>query len=437
MNQRFARLACALGILLLAGLASAQRPNIVLIMADDLGYGDLGCYGSDSQQTPHIDALAQAGLRLTDYHSSGTVCSPTRAALMTGRYPQRTGVEGVVTALNHREVGLPLAEVTVAELLGGAGYATAIFGKWHLGYDPAFGPTRQGFDVFEGFVSGNIDYHAKIDQVGEADWWVGEEKRFEPGYLTTLITDRAVGWIAEHYDQPFFVYISHGAPHYPYQGPDDEGFRVEGEADVQSPREDIDAAYQEMIVSMDDSIGRVVAALREHGLEENTLVIFCSDNGCTSRVGSSGPWRGNKGQVYEGGHHVPLIACWPEVIEPDSESDVLVTSMDLLPTLAALAEVGLPDGVAIDGVDAGVLIAGDHVSERAVHWQTRRTGAMRQGRWKLVVHGNGQAELYDLEQDPGEQQDRAARHPEVLNAMVVAHREWLTQSRAGVEPVSR
>ncbi|MFK7790328.1 MAG: sulfatase, partial [Phycisphaeraceae bacterium] len=153
-----------------------ERPNIVLIMADDLGYGDLSCYGSDFINTPNIDALAKNGVRFTDYHSNGVVCSPTRAAMMTGRYPQRTGVEGVITAKSHREVGLPLEEVTIAEVLKDAGYSTAMFGKWHLGYDiKKFGPQRQGFETFEGFVSGNVDYFNKIDQAGHKDWYIGDE----------------------------------------------------------------------------------------------------------------------------------------------------------------------------------------------------------------------------------------------------------------------
>lgn len=412
------------------------QPNIVLIMADDLGYGDLGCYGSVAHETPHLDALAESGLRFTDYHSNGTVCSPTRASLMTGRYPQRTGVEGVVTALNHRDVGLPLEELTIAELLRNAGYDTAIFGKWHLGYDTEFGPTRQGFDTFEGFVSGNIDYQSKIDQVGEADWWIDEERRFEPGYLTTVITDRAVDWIAGHPDGPFFLYISHGAPHYPYQGPDDEGFRVEGEARVASPRRDVDAAYDEMVSAMDDSVGRIVAAIHQHGLEENTLIVFCSDNGCAGRVGSSGPWHGHKGQVYEGGHRVPLIASLPGTFQPGDVSDDLVMSMDLMPTFAALAGIHRPAGLRWDGLDVSMVLDGAPDEPRTVHWRAGNWGATRTGSLKLVVGPNGRAELYDLSVDPGETDDLAADHPEVVDQMRSNHERWLTVCREGVQRVS-
>ncbi|XAL99273.1 sulfatase-like hydrolase/transferase [Phycisphaeraceae bacterium D3-23] len=426
----------AFAFAMLSVWAAGAQPNIVLIMADDLGYGDLGCYGSEDQHTPHLDALADAGIRLTDYHSNGTVCSPTRAALMTGRYPQRTGVEGVVTAANHREVGLPLEEVTLAEVLRDAGYVTALFGKWHLGYDPRFGPTRQGFDTFEGFVSGNIDYQNKIDQVGEEDWWVGEQRLLEPGYLTTVITDRAVDWIGEQSDRPFFLYLSHGAPHYPYQGPDDPGFRVPGEARVASPRQDIDAAYREMITALDDSVGRVVAALETHGLEENTLIIFCSDNGCTGRVGSSGPWRGHKGQVYEGGHRVPFIAAWPGTIDAGEVLDDLAMSMDLLPTFAALAGAALPEGVEIDGVNLVDHWADGLTQPRRVHWRSGLQGAMREGRWKLVVRGDKDYALFDLDEDPAEQHDVSMQHGEIATAMRVAHSDWLRESRAGVERVS-
>ncbi|MEM1354588.1 MAG: sulfatase [Planctomycetota bacterium] len=427
-------------ILLALSVSAQDRPNIVLIMADDLGYGDLSCYGSERIRTPHIDALAERGVRFTDYHSNGAVCSPTRAALMTGRYPQRTGVEGVITAARHREVGLPLAEYTMAEMLRDAGYATALFGKWHLGYDVAnFGPLRQGFDTFEGFVSGNVDYFNKIDQEGHKDWWIGDELEHIDGYVTDLINDRAAQWIGaqqqEDPDKPFFLYLAHGAPHYPMQGPGDEGFRGVGRRVREMP-EDVAGTYRAMIESMDTGIGRVVAALVEHGIAENTLVIFCSDNGQASRyTGSAGPLRGQKGTVYEGGHRVPMVWYWPAVMTESKVSDSMVLGMDLMPTFATLAGVELPAEIVLDGKDL-VNTSDSQLRTRRAHWVHDNQHAMREGPWKLVIRGENAPELYSLADDLGETTDLAGQQPERVARMVAAHQQWLTRTREGVVPVS-
>jgi len=420
--------------------ASAPRPNIVLIMADDLGYGDLGCYGSDFINTPNIDALAEKGIRFTDYHSNGAVCSPTRAALMTGRYQQRTGVEGVITAARHREVGLPLEEVTIAEVLKDAGYATAMFGKWHLGYDvEKFGPLRQGFDTFEGFVSGNVDYFNKIDQEGYKDWWIGDKLEHVDGYVTDLINDRGVDWIArqsrENKGKPLFLYLAHGAPHYPLQGPDDEGFREVGKR-VAQPKHDAKLKYKQMIESMDAGIGRVVAELEKQGIADNTLIIFCSDNGQAGRgPGSAGGLRGSKGTVYEGGHRVPMVWSWPAAIPEGKEGDAMAIGMDLKPTFAALALAKLPEGSVVDGVDL-IATSLSKLRERELHWVHRDQHAMRDGYWKLVVRGDNPPELYNLEEDLGEKTDLADEQPERVKQMKAAHEAWLKEMRAGVDKVS-
>lgn len=419
-----------------------ERPNIVLIMADDLGYGDISCYGSETINTPHIDALAKNGIRFTDYHSNGAVCSPTRAALMTGRYPQRTGVEGVITAARHREVGLPLEEVTVAEVLKDAGYATAMFGKWHLGYDiKKFGPLRQGFETFEGFVSGNVDYFNKIDQEGHRDWYVGDELKHVDGYVTDLINDRGVDWIAkqqkENKDKPFFLYLAHGAPHYPLQGPDGEGFRVVGKK-VSQPVENPKAVYKAMIESMDAGIGRVVAELEKHDLTKNTMVIFCSDNGQAGRIGSAGPLRGSKGTVYEGGHRVPMVMQWPNGISGDSDRAGIIVGMDLFPTFTSMAGAEIPRGVQLDGINL-LAVSKENLPEggRVAHWVHGSKHAIRQGPWKLVMNGKDKPELYNLKDDLGEQNDLAGQQPERVEAMQQAHQAWLEETREGVKPVSR
>ncbi|MFP6737640.1 MAG: sulfatase-like hydrolase/transferase, partial [Planctomycetota bacterium] len=336
---------------LAANEAGKRKPNLVIIMADDLGYGELSCYGNTAYKTPHLDALAQAGIRFTDYHSNGAVCSPTRAALLTGRYQQRAGVDGVIYAgfNQNRNHGLHQSETTFAELLGGAGYKNGCFGKWHLGYEKKFNPVHHGFSRFRGYVSGNIDYQSHYDRVGVYDWWEGLEHTREKGYSTHLITRHAVKFIEEHKGRPFCLYVPHEAPHTPFQGPGDPAFRVEGKV-VPEKRSAAfrKRAYREMVQEMDKGVGEIVAALKRLGLEKNTLVFFVSDNGAAS-FGNNGSLRGSKGQLWEGGHRVPAIASWPGRIAAGSSCDDLAIGMDIFPTLLELAGVNVPKKLHLDG----------------------------------------------------------------------------------------
>jgi arylsulfatase A-like enzyme len=246
-------------------ISSSERdillPNIILIMADDLGYNDLGCYGAEYIKTPNLDTLASEGARFTDYHSNGVVCSPTRAALLTGRYQQRAGIEGVVTAKNHRHTGLS-GEATMADFLQKHQYRTGIIGKWHLGYDTLFSPLNNGFDFFRGYVSGNIDYYSHIDQEGYYDWWLGKDTITEKGYSTDLITHHSIQFIEANLNNTFFLYVAHEAPHYPYQGRKDKADRtIGGEFDVLGSRKDRINAYKEMIEALDDGIGQIRSCL--------------------------------------------------------------------------------------------------------------------------------------------------------------------------------
>ncbi|MFG0334592.1 MAG: sulfatase-like hydrolase/transferase, partial [Maioricimonas sp. JB049] len=392
MPRLFLQLLClTAALLLLEAPAVADRPpNLILIMADDLGYGDISPYDGWIQ-TPQLERLAAGGVRLTDFHSSGNVCSPTRAGLMTGRYQQRAGIPGVVVADPKRAVhkdGLQPSEVTIAEVLKQAGYATAIFGKWHLGYDPKYNPIRHGFDRFNGYVSGNIDFFSHYDQSGNFDWWQQDQRQDEDGYVTHLIDRHANEFIRANAERPFFLYLPHEAPHYPFQGPDDEPRRSEGKgraADDKWSRPEMRARYRQMVVEMARSIGHLLDTLEELNLDENTLVFFLSDNGAAGRYGDNSPLRGSKGSNWEGGHRVPAIVQWPGKIPAGTVRDDLAISLDILPTFLAAAGASVPDGHNLDGINLlPMLTNGQSLPDRNLVWNGR---AVRDGKWKLIVDG--------------------------------------------------
>jgi len=403
---------------------ASSPPNIVVILADDLGYGDLGCYGHpDALPTPHLDRLAEQGMRLTDFHSSGNVCSPTRAGLLTGRYQQRAGVPGVINADPRHEShrwGLDPKEVTFPELLREAGYATAIFGKWHLGYTRNFNPVHHGFDEFRGYVSGNIDYQSHYDRMGTYDWWDGLKLVKEPGYTTHLITKHAVRFIRENKDWPFCVYVAHEAVHAPWQGPNDPPQRGPNRA-PRARRLPMKVAFKAMMTELDKGVGDVVDAVDRAGIADRTLVFFFSDNGPAG--GSAGPLRGRKGSDWEGGHRVPAIARWPGTIAAGVVNKSLTISLDLMPTMLKLADVKVPAGHQLDGVDLSpVLLENRHVSDRQLFWNGR---AMRDGPWKLMWFDKAnQGRLYNLDHDLGEQHDISDNHPERVRRMAAALADW-------------
>ena len=431
-------LAAAAGCAPPAGETAQRPPNFVIILADDLGYGDLGCYGSARNRTPHIDRLAAEGLRFTDFHSNGPMCTPTRAALLTGLYPHRFGAEfeAALSGRTHYDTGLPLDALTIAEALGKAGYACGMYGKWHLGYHPPFMPDSQGFDDFRGLTSGGGDHHSHIDRSGRKDWWHNSEIDMEEGYSVDLITRYSAAFIEQHADRPFFLYAPHLAIHFPWQGPDESGYRVEGgdywdlsKLGIHESK-DVSAKVREMVEAMDGSVGVIVETLRRLGLAENTLVFFTSDNGGYltyqggyRNISSNGPLRGQKADVYEGGHRVPAIAWWPGRIAPGVSGET-AAAFDLFPTLMELA--GAPrDGLAFDGASlAALLLEGAPLAERSLFWKMREKRAMRRGEWKLVRHGGGAPELYDLGADIGERNDLAAGEPARASRMAAEIAAW-------------
>lgn len=386
----------------------ATPTNFILIMADDMGYGDLSCYGNKAYQTPYLDLMAAEGLRFTDFHSSGPVCSPTRAGLMTGRYQQRSGIPGVINAAfnANRHHGLQHSEVTLPELLREKGYRTAMFGKWHLGYREKFNPVHQGFEKFRGYVSGNIDYHSHIDRMGVFDWWNNNVLEDETGYSTQLITDHALDYIEQHQRDPFFLYLAYEAPHDPYQGPGDPPIRVEGEV-LSNHYEDgrISRAYREMVQTMDEGIGRILAKLKSLSIDRRTLVFFLSDNGA-NKNGQNGGLKGFKGSLWEGGHRVPAIAWWPTVIPPNCFCDDLSISLDVMPTFLDISGVTLPDGHILDGQSLQPAFLKGSLPDRMrkLFWSYSSQLAMREGPWKLWLDSrkDASAQLFHLDEDIAE-----------------------------------
>lgn len=426
----------------------AGLPNIVLIVGDDVGYGDLGCYGSRINPTPHIDALAKGGLRFTDYHTGGAMCSPTRASMLTGCYPQRFGADfdGALGERLGHEVGLPLEAVTLGEKLKEQGYATACFGKWHLGYQAPMVPTRQGFDVFRGLLSGDGDHHTHISRSGKEDWYANESLAMEEGYTADLLTRHSIDFIEAHRDQPFFLYLPHLAIHFPWQGPNDPPHRQKG-GDYKDDKwgiipdpSNVAPHVKAMLESLDASVGQVMETLRRLGLTDNTLVIFTSDNGGYidygprfQHISSNGVYRGQKTDVYEGGHRVPMIVSWPGRIGP-GVSDALTHSNDWMPTLLQLVDAAPPSN---DGVNVLPLIFdGEALPDRTLFWRTRSAHAVRRGPWKLCVIGK-KTELYHLGDDPSETTNRATAEPALVKDLSAAWSAWNASVNQSAEPYEK
>lgn len=418
--------------LLFASLFAAEmrKPNVVLIVADDLGYGSLGCYGNEEVNTPHIDQLSASGMRFTDFHSNGPLCSPTRAAMMTGRYQQRCmQVADEELSPIYREQrkenpiqrwawGISPQEKTMPAMFRSAGYRTALVGKWHLGYDEKFHPMAYGFDHFRGFMGGNVDYHSHVAGYGkkELDWWNQRRIENESGYATDLLSHHAVDFIDRNKDQPFFLYLAHGAPHDPLQGRD------------QNKTLSAVETYKEMIGTLDDSVGDVMAVLRKHKIDQHTLVIFCSDNGPAAPKGfaANANLRGRKGSLYEGGHRVPCIASWPGVIPSGKTATAVAMSMDFFPTFARLAGAKRSDQYLIDGFDLTPILKEEAMlNMRELHWQSGADWAIRRGVWKLIGRGEKLLTLVNLEADPSEKINQMAQERQLVKQLKLSHQTWL------------
>lgn len=413
-----------------------SKPNFVIIFTDDQGYADLGCFGSNRLSTPRIDKMAEEGMKLTSFYVAAPLCTPSRAALMTGTYPRRIGMakgSRHAVLLSGDEKGLNPDEITIAEVLKSAGYKTGIFGKWHLGDQPEFLPTRQGFDEFFGIpYSHDIHpFHPRQDHYNfpPLPLLYGEQLiEMEPDadYLTRRITEHAVQFIEENKDQPFFLYIPHPIPHMPLhvsppfmdQVPDSiiTILKKENESIDYGTRT---LLYPQSINEIDWSVGQILDALEEHGLDKNTLVIFTSDNG-PAKSGSALPLRGKKGSTFEGGMREPTVIRWPGQILAGETNNELLTAMDLLPTFAGLAGAELPENRALDGRDIWPVLMGEEESPHEVFFYHSQDNlqAVRSGMWKLHVSEMEPVALFDLENDIGESNNVLEAHPDIVDRLL-------------------
>lgn len=411
--------------------AQDGRPNVVLIITDDLGYGDLGSYGAADVRTPNLDALARAGVRLTDFYANGVMCTPTRAGLISGRYQQRYGLEMALPSEGRPggERGLPAAGHSLPHLLRNNGYATALVGKWHLGYKPEFSPGAHGFEYFFGLKSGYHDFYTHRGNDGSLDLWENDRVIEETGYMTDLITQRATRFIEQQASagRPFFIDVAYNAPHWPYQPPDRPSV-ARGNAAHLMPHDSATstrADYVAMVERMDRGVGEILRTLDRRGLARNTLVIFTNDNG-GEWLASNGPLFNRKWTVWEGGIRVPAILRWPGRIKPGTVSGQVGITMDLSASILAATGSAVPPAARLEGMNLLPILEGRaRAVERTLYWRSPAAlaqRAVRSGDWKLLIDGN-HSYVYDVRKDVGERRDLANTRQDVarrLHGLLVA-----------------
>lgn len=419
--------------------AAGSLPNVILIVADDLGYGDVGCFGSSDLRTSHLDALAARGMRFTDAYVGNPVCGPSRACLLTGRYATRYGFE-----INWDNI-LPPVQPSVAEMMRQAGYATGLIGKWHLGHTPDTNPLARGFDEFYGNMGGIFNYlptaeepevrmqrgNRELYAAGEGieiqrRWLRGLRTEPCPCYSTDAFNHETVSFVERHAGHPFMLFVCHHAPHTPLQTTDTYRARYpDGHFAAWGDRAADRRTYAGMVAALDDGIGMLMGTLERLNLTDNTLVVFFSDNGGSDAgLGCNAPLRGGKGTLWEGGIRIPWIASWPGRIPAGTVSAEPVCALDFWPTLRALAGGRDHPERRPDGVDLMPAFSGRYLPERPLVWRYITERAVRQGRWKYLQQDDGPPRLYDMTVDPREEHDVAGQHPETLRRMVDIFDDW-------------
>jgi arylsulfatase A-like enzyme len=417
-------------------LAPERPPNVIVIVADDLGWGDLAINGAPDIRTPHIDGIARAGVRFTQSYANAPECSPTRCALLTGRYQQRVGGLECAIGVNNigrydeaawlqerGELGLPTPEQTLARRFKALGYGTALTGKWHLGYAEKHWPRQHGFDYSFGILGGNADYYTHEEQgegAGKTQMFENGERIRRSGYMTDLIGDAALGWLKQRRSRPFFLYVPFTAPHTPIQARED----FDPQTGTAPHRQRYRPAYARMVERMDERVGDLLRQVDESGAAKHTMVVFLSDNGADVN-GRNEPYRGRKSSVWEGGIRAPLHMRWPDVIRPGRNVEQVAMTMDLAPTL--LRAAGSAAG-RFDGIDLMPFITGARPPiGRTVFWRYKRgeevRKAVRHGNWKYVNDG-GAKELHDLALDPGEKNDLLGSRAEVVRDLEGRLSKW-------------
>jgi arylsulfatase A-like enzyme len=414
----------------IASLAhGAEKPNILLILADDLGWGDLSCYGAKDLRTPNIDKLAQGGLKLPNFRANSSVCSPTRASLLTGRYPDRVGVPGVIRTHNNNSWGyLQPSGLMLPQALRNAGYHATLLGKWHLGLESPNLPMEQGFEYFNGFLGDMMDDYYTHLRHGENYMRLNREASKPTGHATDLFTTWAVDYLnhPSRKEKPFFLYLAYNAPHSPVQPPEAWLQRVkEREKGIDEKR----AKLVALIEHMDDGIGKVLDALEKTGKKDNTLIIFTSDNGGDLANGAhNGPWRDGKQSMYEGGLKVPFIAQWPGKIAPGKTNDLEAVTMDIYPTLLEIA--GVTKQPRVDGLSFLPLLLGQEQEFNRELYFTRREGGMMyggknidaviKGEWKLLQNSPFEPlQLFHLSSDPKEEHNVAEKERRIFSELAI------------------
>lgn len=416
-----------------------RKPNIVLIWADNMGWGDLSVYGCPYYETPHLDGLAREGFRFENAYACAPMCTPSRIGFLTGRYPGRIpiGIQeplGTPAAVGDR-VGLSEKHPTVASLLRDDGYDTALVGKWHCGHLPAFGPLKSGFNEFFGFRGGSIDYFRFVNPNGQSDLWENDTPIKREGYATALFSERAVEFVKRPRSTPFFLCLWYNAPHWPWEGPADKDLsdEIEGSDSHRTWLETGTAEnYAEVVKSMDSGIGSVLVALKEAGLEDDTLVIFSSDQG-GDEMACMGPYR--RGRLHDGGIKVPLIVRWPSVVRQGHVSSQTVFGLDLTATILSSAEVPPAPNYPLDGIDLLPHLRGeDEEFRRNLFWRhagNPRPGipiqrALRAGDWKYLKVGKEEF-LYDLSRDIHEANDLKEEFPDKFSELRSEYEKWESQ----------